>query len=97
MILIVVSHPVNTEHDEADNVREKTRPQLDQFVSQVPLIHVRYGSDLDVEHHQRHRNSKDAVCQGFNSRLAESADQIRVAHNELRIRVRLDDRVHFSD
>src|SRR5262245_62523347 len=63
MILIVMSYPVNTEHDEADNVREKARPQLDQFVSQVQSIHLRYGRDLDVEHHQGHRDGKDVVRQ----------------------------------
>ena len=80
-ILVVVSHPVNTEHDEADNVREKTRPQLDQLVLQVQMVHRGYRGDLDVEHYQSHCNGKDAIRQGFNSRLAECCAQIAELHS----------------
>src|SRR5215831_6955679 len=97
MVLIVVSHPINSQHHKADSIGQKPRPKLPQFMSQAEPGHSRYDWDLDIEHHQGHRDSKDAIGQGFNSGLAESSTRTRVAHDETPYRVCRSGSVPFSD
>jgi hypothetical protein len=78
VILVVVPHPVDAEHHEADRVDEELRPQAEQFADE------RFGRriagklrDLDVEDHQRHRDGKDTVAQRLDSGLREAAGRHR--------------------
>jgi len=86
IVILIVVYPIDTQHDEADNVGKESRPKPDQFVVQAQWRRLRWSGQLDVKHHQRQGDGKDPIRQRLDSRLAEASARTRIVHNELRLR-----------
>lgn len=91
--LVMVADPVDAEHHEADRVAEQLRSERCQVADSQAVGDVR---DVDLEHHQGHRDGEHAVGQGLDAfgleaalgRLAGGADGSNASLREPRSQFR---------